>query len=75
MLRSGQGGRTPPPYGQPDRKISVFFFDGFPKPFTQKNPTPPVKEHCAEFISTIKRPCCMNYQIYIISNAIHHMKI
>ena len=31
MLRSGQGGLTPPPYGQPDRKISVFFFDGFPK--------------------------------------------
>ena len=25
MLRSGRGGLTPPPYGQPDRKISVFF--------------------------------------------------
>ena len=26
----GRGGCPPPPYGQPDRKISVFF-DGFPK--------------------------------------------
>ena len=26
MLRSGRGGADPPPYGQPDRKISVFFW-------------------------------------------------
>ena len=25
------GFKSPPPYGQPDRKISVFFFDDFPK--------------------------------------------
>ena len=29
------GGLTPPPYGQPDRKISVVFFDGFPKLTTE----------------------------------------
>ena len=27
-----KGGEGVNPYGQPDRKISVFFFDGFPKP-------------------------------------------
>ena len=37
-LRSGPTGLTPPPlYGQPDRKISVFFNDFFPKSLGKKS--------------------------------------
>ena len=31
------GFKSPPPYGQPDRKISVFFFDDFPYHLTIKS--------------------------------------